>query len=501
MTTLNPGLRFRDFIEALKQNNDLVEINEEVDPNLEVGAITRKCYEEELAAPLFNNLKGADMNLFKILGCPAGLTKSTENDHSRVALHLNLPASTPMSKIIRYLVDCKKKDVIPPHEIPASEAPCKENSLSGDEIDLDALPVPLLHKGDGGKYIQTYGMWCLQTPDGSWTNWSIARGQVTGKRNIAGLVMNPQHIRQVADKWAAIGKGREVPVCLCFGVPPAAILVSSMPIPDGATESEYIGALLGESLPVVKATTNDLMVPATSEIVLEGTLDLENLVPEGPFGEMHGYVFEGASHPCPTYTFNHMTYRNDAIMPISNPGLSTDETHTFIGGLTSAEVLSILEEAGVPVLEAFTPYQCQALVLALKIDLKKLRDLKTNPKDFSKWIGDLLLPHKPCFIIHEIILFGDDIDIFSFRDVAWAYATRHAPVYDMVEYSEVKAFALAPFVNQSDLMKKVQGGKSVTNCILHSQYEREVEFVRCDFSGYPEEIKDKVLSKWSTYGF
>ena len=47
--------------------------------------------------------------------------------------------------------------------------------MTHEQIDLTKLPVPLLHHGDGGKFIQTYGMWVLQTPDKSWTNWSIAR--------------------------------------------------------------------------------------------------------------------------------------------------------------------------------------------------------------------------------------------------------------------------------------------------------------------------------------
>lgn len=499
MTSLNPGLRFRDFIAALKNNNDLVEIDQEIDTHLELGAITRKCYEDKLAAPLFTNLKGGDF--FKVLGCPAGLTKNTSNDHSRVALHLNLPSETSMSDIIHYLADCKKKELIKPCEVPVSEAPCKENHVSGDQIDLESMPVPLFHPGDGGKFIQTYGMWCLKTPDGSWTNWSIARGMVKNKNQITGLVINPQHIRQVADKWAAVGKGDAIPFCLCFGVPPAAILVSSMPIPDGATESEFIGALMGEALPVIKAETNDLLVPATSEIVMEGTLNMNDLTPEGPFGEMHGYCFDGQSHPCPTYTVNHMSYRNDPIMPVSNPGLCTDETHTFIGGLVSAEILSILQDADLPVLDVFTPYEGQALWLAIRVDLKKLQALKTNKKDFSKRIGDLLFYGKPASIIHEIIIVGDDIDIFDFRSFIWAYVTRHTPGEDQLQYSDCAAFALAPFVSQGPIIKTMKGGKCVTNCILPSQYEKDVKYFRCDYSGYPEDVKQKVEKKWKSLGF
>ena len=64
-----------------------------------------------------------------------------------------------------------------------------------------------------------------------------------------------------------------------------------MPIPDGATEAEYIGGLCNQAVPVVKCETNDLEVPADCEMVFEGYLDRDTLVTEGPFGEMHGYCF------------------------------------------------------------------------------------------------------------------------------------------------------------------------------------------------------------------
>lgn len=61
----------------------------------------------------------------------------------------------------------------------------------------------------------------------------------------------------------------------------------SIPLPDGCTEAEYVGAMTGHALDVVKCETNNLLVPANSEIVLEGTLSITETAPEGPFGEMH----------------------------------------------------------------------------------------------------------------------------------------------------------------------------------------------------------------------
>lgn len=130
-------------------------------------------------------------------------------------------------------------------------------------------------------------MHVVQSPDGKWTNWSIARAMVNDKNSLAGLVAMPQHIAQIREMWKA--KGQDMPWALAFGVPPAAIMAASMPLPDGVSEAEYVGSLVGAPLEVVKCDTNGLYVPANSEIVFEGTCSVTETVPEGPFGEMHGY--------------------------------------------------------------------------------------------------------------------------------------------------------------------------------------------------------------------
>jgi 4-hydroxy-3-polyprenylbenzoate decarboxylase len=68
-----------------------------------------------------------------------------------------------------------------------------------------------------------------------------------------------------------------MPFALCFGVPPAAIMVSGMPIPKWTDESGFVGALSGKPVKVVKCETNDIYVPMNSEIVFEGTLQNERI--------------------------------------------------------------------------------------------------------------------------------------------------------------------------------------------------------------------------------
>lgn len=508
MTVLEPHLRFRDFIETLRLENDLVEVSQEIDPNLEAGAIMRKAVELKAPVPFFKNLKKDSKNpdpknLFNMIGNLGCLRNEKSQDHARIAHHIGLPATTPMNEIIDFLLDCKQKKLVPPTKV--SNAPFHKNRLTGSDIKLNSLPAPILHPGDGGKYIQTYGMFILQTPDKKWTNWSIARAMIHDDKHLTGLVINPQHIRKVANEWAKIGKGDSIPYVLAFGVPPAAILVSSMPIPEGATESEYIGAICGEPLPVVKAELSDLEIPAESELVFEGVLNINNLVNEGPFGEMHGYVFPGTGHPCPLYTVDVINYRDEAILPVSNPGLCTDETHTLIGGLVSAELKNfalnhpILSKI---VMDVFTPYEAQALWAAFKINTKELVKLNTTSVELRKLFGDLYFETKIASIIHEIVLVGDDIDIFDFRKFFWAYVTRHTPDDDQTFFHEVPAFPLAPFISNGPRIKSKKGGKVVTDCLLPKQYQDpDFSFTTCDYSSYEVKLQQKINDNWSAYGF
>lgn len=307
----SPQLCFRSFVEALKQDNDLIEINTPINPNLEAAAITRLVCENDQKAPLFNNLLGAKDGFFRILGAPASLRSSPSERYGRLARHLGLPPTASMRNILDKMLEADQLSPIPPTVVPTG--PCKQNSLEGDQIDLTQLPAPMIHKSDGGAYIQTFGkyltltgsrpslssvrflltctlgMHIVQSPCGKWTNWSIARAMVHDKNHLTGLVIEPQHLWQIHQMWKK--EGRDVPWALAFGVPPAAIMASSMPIPDGVSEAEYVGAMVGQPIELVKCDTNGIYVPATSEIVLEGTLSITETGDEGPFGEMHGFVF------------------------------------------------------------------------------------------------------------------------------------------------------------------------------------------------------------------
>ncbi|KAJ6117742.1 hypothetical protein N7512_007467 [Penicillium capsulatum] len=477
-----PHLCFRSFVQALKEDEDLVEINDPVDANLEAAAITRRVCETNDKAPLFNNVLGMHKGLFRILGAPGSLRYSAKDRYGRLARHLALPPTASMREILDKMLSASIVPPIEPRVVPTG--PCKENFLDESQVDLTQLPAPVIHQADGGKYIQTYGMHIVQSPDGSWTNWSIARAMVSDDMHLTGLVIEPQHIWQIHQMWKK--EGRDVPWALAF---------------DGVTEAGYVGAMTGSALELVQCDTNGLLVPATSEIVMEGTLSITETGPEGPFGEMHGYIFPGDTHLWPKYKVNRITYRNDPIMPMSSCGRLTDETHTMIGALAAAEIRKVCQQNGLPVTDAFAPFESQVTWVALCIDTARLREMKTTSKDFSQKVGGVVFNHKAGYTIHRLVLVGDDIDVYHGPDVMWAFSTRCRPNLDETFFEDVRGFPLIPYMSHGN-GPPTMGGKVVSDALLPVEYTTGRDWQAADFANsYPEDLKAKVLANWTRMGF
>ena len=64
----------RDFLDLLEEHDELQRIRIEIDWNLEMGAITRRCYDLGAPAALFENVKGYPKG-FRALGAPLGASR------------------------------------------------------------------------------------------------------------------------------------------------------------------------------------------------------------------------------------------------------------------------------------------------------------------------------------------------------------------------------------------------------------------------------------------
>ncbi|KAF5566620.1 3-octaprenyl-4-hydroxybenzoate carboxy-lyase [Fusarium napiforme] len=162
-----------------------------------------------------------------------------------------------------------------------------------------------------------------------------------------------------APMW--LDKGDDMPFALCFGVPPAAIMVSGMPILKGVNEAGYVGALTGNPVEVIECETNDIYAPTRAEIVYEGFVSTTEATPKGPMAEHHGHIFPGESHDCPLFRVNAITHRTDPILPVCVAGRAPEENHTVWGLMQAAETLTICQDAGLPITMAWNPFESHCL--------------------------------------------------------------------------------------------------------------------------------------------
>ncbi|OJJ76727.1 hypothetical protein ASPBRDRAFT_62820 [Aspergillus brasiliensis CBS 101740] len=500
--TVGAAEDFRQFIKELEDENDLIIIDKAVDPHLEVAAITRKVYETEEKAPLFQNVRGRQgSGLFRILGAPVGLSRVPGHRFGRIAKSLGLHSTATGEEIINKINKCKTMLPLTPIEVPPDQAPVKQYKLFGDEIDLTALPVPFHHDADGGKFLQTFGMHIVKTPDGRWTNWSITRGMVHDKRSLVGPVIPKQDIGVIWQMWKE--KGQDMPWALCFGVPPAAIMAGGMPIPKWTDEAGFVGALSGKPVKVVKCETNDLHVPMNAEFVLEGVVSTTEVGPEGPMAEYHGMIFPGEAKNKPLFKVNAITYRHDPILPLCVAGRATEENHTVWGIMQAAEVLNVCQAAGLPIKMVWCPFESHCLWFVLQVDRQRLRTLHTNIQDFSKQVGHIVFGSKPGWYIPKLYLVGEDIDPTDLRDVIWAESTRCQPLTNEFFFHEYGNIPLIPYVGYGIKPEHGNHPKVVRCCMFPCEFvDEKLCWKEGSFRGsYPSDIQNKVTREWKAYGF
>ena len=220
----------REFIAALDKMGEVVHIKQEVDWDLEVGAIGRRAYELEASAVLFEKIK--DYPGYGIFGGALGTFR-------RVAIALGLDPETPVKELYAEY-ERRINQPIKPVLVPGG--PCKQNKIVGDDVDLYSLPTPYIHDGDGGRYIGTWAFEVTKSLDTGWTNWGMYRFMIHNKKHIVGwpryhsqlgLMLHEQYVPQK----------RPMPIALVLGGDPLYDMVATAPIPINADEVDYAGGL------------------------------------------------------------------------------------------------------------------------------------------------------------------------------------------------------------------------------------------------------------------
>ena len=206
------------------------------------------------------------------------------------------------------------------------QAPVQQVVLEGDDADLTKLPFHPQHAFDGSTYISSAIDYAFDA-DNDVTNVGCRRLSLRNKHECGTNVTAPSDLQRIYR--AAVRRGEKLPISFALGSHPIDFMAAGMRIPTD--EITLVGTLRGEPVPLVKSLTNDIMVPADAEMVIEGYLDERGYVePEGPYGEYVGYY--GAMHMDPVFRVTAITHREGRAAPDPAAWLGEEPRQGGIGG-------------------------------------------------------------------------------------------------------------------------------------------------------------------------
>jgi len=331
----------REWLKKLEAEGELKRINAEVDWDGEIAGIVASVFSQGGRGPalLFENIKDHNDTWCQKLFV-GGLSS-----RRRVALMMGMPKDTPHLELVQLLRKRFKEPVTP---VEVETGPVKENIINDTDIDLFQIPVPKWHPLDGGRYINT---WCgivTMDPDTGEHNVGMYRGMVSNKNKIGVLLIPAQGWGGHYAKYQRMGK--PMPVAMVYGGDPSLGFMAATPI-TSITEYEAMGAIRQEAVPLVKCETSDIRVPASAEIVIEGTIspDPADYEMEGPFGEWTGYYGMAAKRP--VVNVSCITHRDNPIyrgnLEGLKPGMINEDAATSYVAL-SAVLWNVLEAQSIP---------------------------------------------------------------------------------------------------------------------------------------------------------
>ncbi len=334
----------RSFIELLEKKGELLRISKLVDPELEITEITDRVSKMSGGgkALYFTNVKGAQFPVlinafgsYRRMALAMGATNIEEAAQKISALLSiqGMPKSfSGKVSLLRQLVDLSK---IPPKRI--LSAPCQEVVLK-EKFSLSNFPILKCWPKDGGRFI-TMPLVFTKDPETGQRNVGMYRMHVYDDRS-TGMHWQTQKDGAIhAQKAKKLGKKLEVAVVI--GVDPATVFSAVVPLPYGLDELLFSGFIRNSPVELVRCKTLDLEVPAESEIVLEGTVDPEDLREEGPFGDHTGVYTPIELFP--VFRIQCITHRKNPIYHTTIVGKPPMEDY-YMGKAIERTFLPILQK-------------------------------------------------------------------------------------------------------------------------------------------------------------
>ncbi len=378
----------RDYLRALEFKGELLKLKDPVRLDYEVAA----CLAEADAGPTI---------LFEDVGHKLAVVGNVSPSRAHMAESLGVKPEELQARILAALEQPLEHQLV-------QDAPCQEVVVNAPSL-ADELPIPRFFEGEDGSYITAGAIVARDRATGR-ANLSIARLRpLGGNRAFIGIAPN-HHLARLAREAQA--RGERLDIAVCIGNHPAVLLAACLYLRLGDDELKVAGALLGEPLRVVRCLDSDLVVPASCECVLEGTIDAGEAAPEGCVSEFHG-MYE-AYGPGMTVTFSRLTRRRDALFQVILPGHHRE--HCLLGGVAIAAGLVRAVRASVPGISQIAVGMGGAGRLHAVVSLKQAQPGDAGKAMQAVWAAVNL--------IKRVVVVDDDIDPWDAEQVEWAMATR-----------------------------------------------------------------------------
>lgn len=478
----------RDWIARLEQEGELKRIKAKVDWNLELAHVARRVLGQRGQALLFENIKEHETTRGRKFFINS-LAK-----RSRLGFMLGLPKETKREELI-WVARKRFGERIKPVRV--QTGPVKENVIKGEEVDLYQFPVPKYQPLDGGRYINTFCGVITRAPEGGELNVGLYRGMIAGKNKISVFMVPQQHWGINYAKYRE--RGQAMPVAVAYGWDPVLPFVASAPL--AAPEYEVMGAMRGEAVPLVKCETSDLEVPASAEVVVEGSIspDPGAFEIEGPFGEWPGYY--GWSRKRPVIKVDCITHRNDPIFQGMVEGMrpGTISEAGYMAFLSHAALIwNYLETAGVPGVLDVVPGPW------IVVKIHKLYEGQAKQVAAALWGSWLSLQHTKIIMVVD-----EDVDIHSLRDLQLAFRDRVDPKADLIVFPDTAGSPLDPSLSWDERDEWKYGAGIQNKLLIDATIDWRKHPVRPEWGNkrYPPycadtdpEIDQLVEKRWPEYG-
>ncbi len=308
----SPASDLRAWIALLEKEGELVRVQAEVDPDLEITEIVDRTVKAGGPALLFENPKGSShpllINQFgtERRMCLAFGVDRLDDVAAKLSEILELQPPQGLVDKVRGLG--KLKSIADSMPKTVTRAPCQEVVLTGDDVNLDLFPIQRCWPLDPAPFITLPAV--------------ITQDATTGVRNVGMYRMQKIDRRSTFMHWQIHKDGRAdllaaadgtIPVAVAIGLDPVTAYSASAPLPKHIGELMVAGFLKGSAVELVQCKTVDLQVPANAELVLEGTVSRDDVGLEGPFGDHTGYYTPAQEFPI--FRLSAITMRRDAIYP------------------------------------------------------------------------------------------------------------------------------------------------------------------------------------------